>query len=92
MRQLPLLAVIWIVAINLIAFAAFGIDKQRARNGERRISERDLLGLAALGGTIGAWLGRRVFRHKTRKEDFTRNLFLIAAAQAALIILFDISA
>lgn len=90
--QLPLLAIIWIIAINLIAFAAFGIDKQRARNSERRIPERDLLGLAALGGTIGAWLGRRVFRHKTRKEDFTRNLFLIAAAQAALIIIFDISA
>ena len=90
--QLPHLAIIWIIAINLIAFAAFGIDKRRARNGERRISERALLTLAALGGTIGAWLGRRVFRHKTRKEDFSKMLFIIAAAQAAMIIFFDISA
>lgn len=90
--QLPLFAIIWLVAINLITFAAFGIDKQHAQNGKRRIAERDLLGLAAIGGTIGAWLGRRLFRHKTRKEDFSRNLFLIAAVQAALIILFDISA
>ncbi len=90
--QLPQLAIIWIIALNLIAFAAFGIDKQRARNGERRIAERDLLALAALGGTIGAWLGRRVFRHKTHKEEFSKMLFIIAAAQAAMIIFFDISA
>lgn len=82
----------WLVAINLMTFFAFRHDKQRAINGGRRVSERDLLTLTAIGGTIGAWLGMRIFRHKTQKPKFSMGIFLIAAAQCALIMLFDISA
>lgn len=82
----------WLVAINLMTFFAFWHDKQRAINGGRRVSERDLLTLTAIGGTIGAWLGMRIFRHKTQKPKFSMGIFLIAAAQCALIMLFDISA
>ncbi|MCW2337593.1 uncharacterized membrane protein YsdA (DUF1294 family) [Sphingobium sp. B2D3A] len=81
----------WLVLINLITLAAFRHDKQRAIAGGPRMRERDLLTLAAIGGTIGAWLAMRLFRHKTRKRDFSRALFLIAAAQCALIILLDLN-
>jgi uncharacterized membrane protein YsdA (DUF1294 family) len=82
----------WLAFINLFTLAAFRHDKQRSINGGRRMPERDLLTLAAIGGTLGAWLGMRIFRHKTQKAKFSMGIFLIAAAQCALIMLMDISA
>jgi len=72
-------------AINLAAFAAFGVDKARARRGAGRIRERTLLLLALIGGTPGAYLGRWRFRHKTRKVAFFLPLHAIALAQAVLL-------
>jgi uncharacterized membrane protein YsdA (DUF1294 family) len=60
-----------IVAVNFLAFAAFGLDKAKAEAGKRRIPEADLLTLALLGGTPGAYAGRALFRHKTRKQPFS---------------------
>lgn len=72
-----------LVAVNFLAFAAFGIDKARAEAGEWRISEGALLRLALLGGTIGAYTGRALFRHKTRKQPFSGQLHAIAVLQVA---------
>lgn len=71
-----------IIAMNVLAFAAFGIDKAKARRGGWRTSEDTLLLLALLGGIFGAYAGRRVFRHKTRKQPFGNQLFTIAVFQA----------
>lgn len=70
------------VAMNFFAFAAFGIDKWKAETGRWRTAESTLLWLAALGGSPGAYLGRHLFRHKTRKRPFTEALHSIAFAQA----------
>lgn len=70
-----------LIALNFVAFAAFGIDKARAEAGEWRIQESTLLMLAAFGGTPGAYAGRALFRHKTRKQPFSDNLFAIAVVQ-----------
>ena len=72
-----------LIALNLITFAAFGVDKGRAARGEWRVAESTLLLLALLGGTLGAYAGRGVFRHKTRKQPFNSNLFAIAVLQMA---------
>lgn len=74
-----------LVLANLVAFILFAMDKRRARMGLRRFSERTLLLWALIGGTPGAFLGRHVFRHKTRKQPFSTLLWLIAAAQAMAI-------
>ena len=78
----------YVVAINFAAFAAFGIDKRLAGGGNRRISEARLLGLAFLGGSPGAYAGRRLFRHKTRKQPFSTELHGIAALQLAALAVF----
>lgn len=70
-----------LIAVNFIAFAAFGLDKSAAKRGRWRISEGALLRWAWLGGTLGAYAGRRAFRHKTRKQPFCARLHTIAAAQ-----------
>ena len=71
-----------LIAVNFAAFAAFGIDKAKAERGAWRIQESTLLLLAFIGGTPGAYAGRALFRHKTRKQPFSSNLLTIAVLQA----------
>lgn len=70
---------------NLVAFSLFAIDKTRARSGRRRIPERTLL-TAALFGGLGAWLGQRLLRHKTRKQPFAAWLGLILTLHVLLLL------
>ena len=74
----------YLIAMNLVAFASFGIDKALAEGGRRRISEASLLGWAMFGGSPGAYAGRHLFRHKTRKQPFSNELHSIAALQVVL--------
>lgn len=70
-----------LLAVNLATFAAFGWDKRRARTGGWRVRESTLLLLAFLGGTPGAFAGRVLFRHKTKKQPFMAQLWLVVALQ-----------
>ena len=81
-------ALLALLAVNLWTMLRFWQDKQRAIAGTRRIPEADLLGLAFIGGTPAAFLARNLFRHKTRKQPFSTNLFLIAVIQAGALIGF----
>ena len=61
---------LYLLAINLIAFLAMGIDKWKAKRGAWRIPEQTLLSLVLLGGGIGGIAGMYTFRHKTKKPRF----------------------
>ena len=65
-----------LLILNGMAFAAFGIDKYLARNHYRRISEKRLLQLALAGGSVGAIIAQKFFRHKTLKFRNILWLFL----------------
>ena len=86
MVSLLVLAFGALVLVNLWTMLRFWQDKKRALARERRIPESDLLGLALIGGSPGALLARHLFRHKTRKEPFSTQLWLIVALQAGLCI------
>ena len=77
----------WLVIINLIAFAIFGIDKKRAKKGQWRIPEKTLFLSAILGGSIGAILGMYVFRHKTKHWYFQIGIPAILIAQIVIVYL-----
>lgn len=81
----PFWIALYLVAMNFIAFASFGIDKAKAEAGSRRISEAALLQWAFLGGTPGAYAGRAAFRHKTRKQPFSNQLHGILILQLAAV-------
>ena len=70
-----------LAAINLVTLAMFGVDKTLARTGSRRVRESTFLWLALIGGTPGAYAGRELFRHKTRKQPFSSRLLGIAVFQ-----------
>ena len=59
-----------LVAVNLVSFTLYGLDKLKAKKGLWRIKESTLLLIAALGGSVGALLGMEVFRHKTKHWQF----------------------
>ncbi|ANK91392.1 MULTISPECIES: DUF1294 domain-containing protein [Rhizobium] len=72
------------LAQNLIVFSVYFLDKQAARQGGRRISERTLLTLALIGGSLGAVAAQQILRHKTRKEPFRSILAAILILHGAL--------
>ncbi len=79
--------IVWLVIINLVAFAIFGIDKKRAKKGQWRIPEKTLFLSAILGGSIGAILGMYFFRHKTKHWYFRIGIPAILIAQIVIVYL-----
>ena len=77
---------LFLTIVNGWTIWSFWDDKRRARAGARRIRENDLLGLALFGGSPGALLARRMFRHKTRKEPFSTYLLVIVALQIGAVL------
>ena len=81
------LIVIYLVAVNVITFFLYGIDKWKARRSKWRIPEATILGLAVIGGSLGAWLGMRMWHHKTMHKKFQYGIPLILIVQIALVLL-----
>ena len=77
---------IWLLAVSLVTLIAYGADKLAAVRGRRRIPVAVLLGLAFIGGSVGALLGMLLFRHKIRQISFTLGVPLILLTQ--LLVLF----
>ena len=77
---------IYLLAANIVTFVVFGIDKYKAKRGLWRIPEASLLTMAVIGGSFGAWLGTKVWHHKTLHKKFKYGIPLIIALQAALAV------
>ena len=89
--NLPRIVLIYLAVINVVTFFMYGIDKWKAKKSKWRIRETALLGLAVLGGSIGAWLGMKVWHHKTQHKKFKYGVPAIIIVQLALIVYFIIS-
>lgn len=72
---------IYLILINAASFLSMLIDKQKAKEKRWRIREATLLGLAAIGGSVGALAGMYTFRHKTKHLKFTLGVPAILAVQ-----------
>ena len=77
---------VYLIIINVVTIIAYGLDKIAAirQDVKRRIAIVRLLGLAAIGGSLGALIGMYAFRHKTTKDYFTVGVPLIILAQAVM--------
>ena len=79
-----MILVYWLILVNLAAFILYGMDKSYAKKGARRIPEKTLLFWAFLGGSIGAFLGMKVFHHKTLKPKFAVTVPLLMVLELVI--------
>ena len=75
----------YLLGINAVTFIVYGIDKYKAKKAKWRIPEATLLLLAVLGGSIGAWMGMKVWHHKTMHKKFKYGIPAILLIQIALM-------
>lgn len=83
--------ILYLLAINIAASIAFGIDKYKAKRDKWRIPESTLLTMAVLGGSIGALAGMKIWRHKTLHNKFRIGIPVILALQIIVIIWWNVS-
>lgn len=84
----PINIIVYLLAINLIGILIMYIDKKKAKYGRWRISEKALLIVALLGGSIGTIIGMYWFRHKTQKIKFTLGFPTILISEIVIITYF----
>ncbi len=77
---------LYIIAVNVVAFIVYGIDKYKARHAKWRISEATLLLLAVIGGSVGAWCGMKAWHHKTMHRKFKYGAPVIFILQLVLAV------
>ena len=76
---------IYLAAINVVAFCMYGIDKWKAKHSKWRISEAMLIWMSVFGGSVGAWLGMKTWHHKTQHMKFKYGLPFILLLQIAIV-------
>ena len=84
--SLTTIIIFYLLIINVLTFFLYGEDKWKAKRARWRIPESVLLGMTAIGGSVGAWLGMRVWRHKTQHAKFRFGVPIILIAQVALLV------
>ena len=83
-KELWQMLALYLAAVNVTGFFLMGIDKWKAKRGAWRVSEKALFLPAVLGGAVGAILGMRVFRHKTKHWYFRFGMPAILIVHLAL--------
>ena len=80
------LLLVYLALSNLLSLSLFGIDKWKAKHTKWRISEKTLLLVAAIGGSIGACGGMKRWHHKTQHKKFKYGVPLIFIIQLAALL------
>ena len=91
MNTLHRYLIYYLLVINAATFIIYGIDKDKAKKAKWRISAATLLTMAAVGGSIGAWLGMKAWHHKTLHRKFKYGVPIILLIQIALMIYFHLN-
>ena len=79
-------AAVYIAVISIIGWILPYVDKRRAKNGSRRIPEKTLFIVSALGGSVAMLASMKKYRHKTKHKRFMIGIPCIMLAQAAIIV------
>lgn len=80
--------VIYLCIINALAFLLMHIDKQKAKKNRWRIPEATLIGMCAIGGSVGGLLGMYLLRHKTKHIKFYLGIPVILVLQLVVLYYF----
>lgn len=85
---MKMMLIYYLLAVNVLTFIVYGVDKWKARSGRWRVPEATLMGLAALGGSVGAWLAMQLFHHKTQKKKFRYGVPALFVLQVAAVLFY----
>ena len=86
MSAIEKIIISYVIVINVITLMMYGIDKWKAKHSKWRIPEATLLIMAAVGGSIGAWTGIKLFHHKTLHKKFKYGVPAILILQLTIIV------
>ena len=78
---------IYLLAVNAVGLFIMHYDKHLAKKNKWRILEKTLIGIAAIGGSVGCLLGMYTARHKTKKPKFTVGIPVILLLQILVAVL-----
>ncbi|MDO4608409.1 MAG: DUF1294 domain-containing protein [Clostridia bacterium] len=88
MEWILICLLVYLIIISGISVAFCSLDKSRAKNGGRRISEKTLFIVSALGGAMAMFVSMLRIRHKTKHLRFMLGLPAIIIAQFILLLSF----
>ncbi|MBP8934244.1 MAG: DUF1294 domain-containing protein [Prevotella sp.] len=86
MSTIEKIIISYVIVINVITLMIYGIDKWKAKHSKWRIPEAILLIMAAVGGSIGAWTGIKLFHHKTLHKKFKYGVPAIFLIQLGIVV------
>lgn len=86
MSTIEKIIISYVIVINVITLMMYGIDKWKAKHSKWRIPEATLLIMAAVGGSIGAWTGIKLFHHKTLHKKFKYGVPAIFLIQLGIVV------
>lgn len=75
----------YLVIVNVVSFLLMLIDKRKAKKHRWRIRESTLLGVCAIGGSVGGLMGMYLLRHKTLHKRFSIGIPAMLIAQVAIL-------
>ena len=84
-------AELYFIILNLVGILLMYIDKEKAKKNKWRIKESTLILIAALGGSIGSYLGMKIYRHKTKHAKFKYGIPFIIFIQLSIFIHYFIN-
>ncbi|MDQ8735271.1 DUF1294 domain-containing protein [Paenibacillus sp. LHD-38] len=84
--MLYFLLIIYLLIMNIYTFSLMGFDKKSAKKQRRRVPEKRLFLLSAIGGAGGTWLAMKAWRHKTKHRTFTVGIPLLIGLNLLLIL------
>lgn len=81
---------IYLITVNALGLLLMLIDKIKAMKNKWRIQERVLLGVCAIGGSLGGLIGMKLFRHKTLHTEFSIGIPVMLAVHIVLLVVLHI--
>ena len=76
----------YLIFINLLSVIVCILDKNKAKKGKWRVSEKTLFGLSVIGGSVAMYFTMKAIRHKTHHKRFMIGLPIIIVLQSAIMI------
>jgi len=86
LENIPLYAAAYFAAVSLLAIVLTVYDKRGAKSGSRRVKEKALIFVAAIGGSVAMFMTMHLIRHKTKHAQFMVGIPVIIVLQIAVVL------